>query len=209
MKRSILLTVAVLLLITVTASAQVKPGIRPFVKFSMIAMSLNSDEIQDVDAGFGFGFGAGARIPLGESKFVFLPELTYTDRSSWLRVQEGDRPGALIEQFELQLKHLEVPLMVHWNFSRAEDMSFFLMAGYVASFLMDAKIEDSDGENVETSELETLNDFYSSISLGFGVRAGVVQVDASYRFGLGDVGRVENGGDPRMDAFNFSFGIIF
>jgi hypothetical protein len=41
------------------------------------------------------------------------------------------------------------------------------------------------------------------------VRAGVVQVDASYRWGLGSVGAVGSAGDPRMDAFNFSFGIIF
>ena len=41
------------------------------------------------------------------------------------------------------------------------------------------------------------------------MRVGVVQVDVSYRFGLGGIGQIEGAGDPTMDAFNFSFGVIF
>ena len=59
MKRLIPLVAIALVLLATTAGAKLKPGIRPFVKVSMIAMSVNADEVQDVDAGFGFGIGAG------------------------------------------------------------------------------------------------------------------------------------------------------
>jgi hypothetical protein len=205
----LLLVALALVAVAAAATAQPDPRIQPLIKGSMVATVFNSDEIQDVDAGFGFGLGGGAWIPLGSGRFVLQPEVMYVNRRAWVRVIGDSAPDQTLEQFEIQFQSLDIPLLVNWMFSRSPELDLFLQGGVVASVNLDAKVENSSGDLIQTEELDNITSPYWAAALGLGLRVGPIVWDIGYRWGLSDVGDVSSAGSPRMDWFNFSFGVTF
>jgi len=214
-KLLVLLVCAVSLVWATTVTAQLPgPGVRPVVKGGMVVTILNSDEIQDGDAGFGFSLGAGAFMLLGNPRFAIQAEINYVDKRAWVRVQEGSSPGQTLTQFEMQYKYLDVPVLIDWIFFEGPEMRAFLQGGPVASFLLGAKIEDQRNGEIVKEKISGLNDATFSMALGAGLQAGIITVEMRYYFGvtkIGDTGSASDpkAGDPRLDTLNFIFGLMF
>jgi hypothetical protein len=153
-----------------------------------------------------FNAGVFVNIPLGGT-LRFQPEVVYSRQGSKIQFQESNAPlpGTTTQNTELDLHYLNVPLMLQVQTAGG----FFVEAGPQIGFLLTAKDEDSDDDNIK--DLFKKTDFGAGLGLGYLSRVGL-GLNARYAMGFSNVFAGGPGNDTDEAKYKnrvLSFGLVY
>jgi len=186
-KNSIMLAIAVLTLVSTSASAQINFGLR-----SGIAASTFSDKgnlYQDNKVTFSYTGGAFATIPVFKS-FAIQPELNYVRKG---RSNETTELNTTIET-DFMIHYLQVPVLFQYRNDQMLNKSgsvFYINAGPYAAFPLNTqtRVSDSDeGTLVQVSDSKN-TDWGATMGIGFQTPIFKKDIcfDLRYDMGLSEI----------------------
>lgn len=137
-----------------------------------------------------FGFAAGLFVEKPFSDIVSGQfEVLYVQKGGKDELDDADFEDAEIEDGNLALSYVDVPVMVKVNVPLEGNVSPFLYGGGFAGYLLDAQAE-SGGESIDEEGFELkdlLKDINYGIVLGGGVSFGKISLDIRYDMGLANI----------------------
>lgn len=137
-----------------------------------------------------FGFAAGLFVEKPFSDIISGQfEVLYVQKGGKDELDDTDFEDAEIEDGNLTLSYIDVPVMVKVNVPVEGNVSPFLYGGGFAGYLLDAQAE-SGGESIDEEGFE-LKDLLKDINYGFvlggGVSFGKISLDIRYDMGLANI----------------------
>lgn len=199
MKKLLISFVALFLLFSVQASAQVKFGVTG-------GMNFNTSKFNEIDVKANAGWNAGVSLlidlPLG---FSLQPSLIYNQKGANLAEGVSHESG-----------YVELPVSLQWG---PDLIAFrpFIDATPFVGYAVSNKTEFSSMLGDITANTDSFDDAKQKMAYGFGVGAGVnlwkFQVVARYFWNFGSLYNVESWDDVKenmshLDAESANFGGI-
>lgn len=205
-KNSIMLAVAVLMLVSTSAFAQINFGLR-----SGIAATTLSDKgnlYQDNKVTFSYTGGAFATIPVYKS-FAIQPELNYVRKG---RSNETTELNTRVKT-DFMIHYLEVPVLFQYRNDQMLNKSgsvFYINAGPYAAFALNAQTRvsgNNEGMLVPLSDSKNA-DWGTTFGIGFQtpIFKKAICFDLRYDMGLSAIEQQPN--DYRTKALSFTVGIV-
>jgi len=180
MKKLILLFAT--LIIGSIAFAQI-PGfsVGPKIGASFSKYTTDKDQIKEETKNT-FYFGAFARL----GKKVYLqPELLFMKRNGKLTDESASE-----NQIALKINTIDLPLMLGIKVLDLKAANVRIMAGPVASFVINKTITSENWD--ETITKDDFNNMNWGLQFGAGVDVLFLTLDVRYEIGLNDVSKLEN-----------------
>jgi len=165
---------SLILLISLTATAQFTLG--PKAGYNASKLSTNLDT---VTSNVKSGFQAGLFVRIGNKLYV-QPELYYTTQGGVFESNSADWKQ------KVTIGSLDLPVLVGFKLLNAKVVNLRIMAGPLASFVVNKKIEEAGGITgpIEKADLNSIN---WGIQVGGGIDVTLVSLDIRYQFGLNDL----------------------
>jgi len=206
-KNSNLLAIALLMLISTSASAQINFGLR-----SGVAASTFSDKgnlYQDNKVTFSYTGGAFATIPVYKS-FAIQPELNYVRKG---RSNETTELGTSVKT-DFMIHYLEVPVLFQYRNDQMLNKSgsvFYLNAGPYAAFALNTQTrvsDDNEGTLVPVSDSNN-TDWGTTFGIGFQTPIFKKDIcfDLRYDMGLSEIEQQPT--EYRTKCLSLTVGIVF
>ncbi len=196
MKRSVLILFVLLLAMAVTASAQIKFGLKAGVNLADMSGDgwdvLATLEDVTIDHKFSLGFGGGffAQIPIGQSGLLLQPEALFVMKGS-----KVETSGTVVTE-KAKLNYIEVPVLVKYSIPMQGKVSPNLFAGPYAAFNVGAKLTFDNVPADETEDwvdmdIDNIKPIDFGITFGGGLDyaigpKGKLTFDIRYTMGLVD-----------------------
>ena len=152
--KKLILSLAVITIATMTASAQVKFGGKAGLNLATFSGSDASALFDGKSMQAGANFGAIVQIPVS-GRFSVNPELVFSMQ------------GVKFDGGSWKLNYLNIPVMAHF----ATAGGFFVEAGPQIGFLMSAKEKDASG-STDIKEFLNSTDFALGLGAGFQSQSG-------------------------------------
>ncbi len=212
MKRLAALLACVILAVMGTAASAQQPDQKSYrfqVKGGMVVSTMSSDSFENAQAGFGWTLGAAATIPFKNPAFGLAPEVNYVDKRAFAQVKDYEPGEPPLLSIDFTFRNLEVPVLVYWALSQAQDFRVYLAGGPVASFLLDAKADFITSSDERTEDVDGLKTTNWGFMFELGVRSNYILFELGTNFGLSSIAEDEQSVDPRIDTWYFRFGVAF
>lgn len=204
MKRTITLSVAVLLLFTLgggTAHAQL---LQYGIKGGLNIASLSGDEMDDLDSRMGLAAGAYLSVPVVPSLSI-QPEVLY--------MMKGATESFNGTDVTIQLDYLEIPILVKYSFGvPGAPARPSIFAGPAFGLNLSSKVKaEAGGESVE-EDLEDIKDTDLGLVFGAGLAFHLsgysLGLDVRYNLGLTSIDDTGEGFDVKNNVISLlvSFG---
>lgn len=162
-------------------------------KIGYTASKLSTD-FDDIKESARSNFQIGAFLRFGKKLYI-QPEAYYSTSGGKLRLS-----GTELEQ-EVKLKNLGVPILVGFKLINAKVFNLRIMAGPVANFILDKKV---DFKNSYPNPIQESD--FKNIAWGMDVGAGVdvffLTLDIRYEFGLNNIYNSPAGADSQKIKSN-------
>ena len=178
MKKVILALTFILIVTTGATYGQLNIKIGPKIGFN--ASSLHSN-IDSITTQFKSGLQFGVFVRLGK-KVYLQPELYYTTQGGILKSGSSN-----VKQFEQNVKlgSLDVPVLVGISFINSELLNVRVLAGPVASFVVNKTIAESGVISpIKEANIKNVNWY---IQAGAGVDVWKFTLDIRYQIGLNKI----------------------
>ena len=179
MKKIILSLALILAFLTGgTTYGQLNLKIGPKVGYNASELVTNLDSISSQ---FKSGFQFGIFVRLGK-KVYLQPEMYYTTTGG---VFESNLSDSNWKQ-NIKLGSLDVPILIGISFINSELLNVRILAGPVASFLVNKNIEESGGITgpIEDADIKKVNWY---IQAGAGIDIWKFTLDIRYQIGLNKI----------------------
>jgi len=151
-------------------------------------------------SGLNIGFAAGVQLTPFTPLF-FESGLYYT--------QKGGKSGSNGDKFTYNLDYLEVPLLIKYKHFMGHDMTLQPYAGGYLSCGVGGNIKNYGSREAFSSfEDGYFKRFDGGIKVGCGMGFNMLYVDASYDFGLANIGQDEFD-DTHNGCFTLNIGVNF
>ncbi|HEY9004464.1 MAG TPA: porin family protein [Mucilaginibacter sp.] len=167
--KKLLLSVALLIAVCISARAQVSLGIKGGVNFSKINMDNFNESTRT-------GYQAGIFARVG-SAFYLQPEVYLSSTGGKFTSTDGDFHA------NVNFTNLSVPLLLGHSFG-SKDLNFRLMVGPVYTYALDKKEDFSDNANAAIADFGHYNNSTLGFQAGGGVDIGPITADLRYEGGL-------------------------
>jgi hypothetical protein len=177
MKKIILALVLILAISSGKESfGQLNLKIGPKVGFNASQLHTNLDS---VSSQFKSGFQLGIFVRLGK-KVYLQPELYYTTKGGVFESNVSNWKQ------NIKIGSLDVPVLVGVSFINSELLNIRILAGPVASFVVNKSIEEENGITgpVEKADIKTANWY---IQAGAGIDLWKFTLDIRYQIGLNKI----------------------
>ena len=134
-----------------------------------------------------------------------------------LKAERGGNETTATDKAALQLKYLEIPLLVNYSFSHPLNTHLFAKGGAVLAYLQDAKRSlrgGADGEPDSEDVKSSFEDFDPRIEIGVGGRFKLAHgffwvIEADYQRSLQQISRVDaQPSDFYYKVYNESLGFM-
>jgi hypothetical protein len=174
--RLTIFTLFAILLLAITATAQVNFGIKAGANMAKITgdgwdtIEAFMDTPIDDKFKFGMAFGLMAEMPLGEGGFAIQPEVLYVMKGAKAEFPEAQAAGYDITM-KVKQDYVEVPVLIKYNVPTEGSISPCLFAGPVVAFNAASKIE-ADNVPVELADEIPDGDIENNKSVDFGITFG-------------------------------------
>jgi hypothetical protein len=144
-----------------------------------------STEIDDIESDFNNSFYFGAFVRLG-TKIYLQPEVNWLKQgSTFTKPEIGIEKG--IKQ-EVELKTIEIPLLVGWRVINLGVGNIRILAGPSASIITDKTVSTSDPNSFINPITDAdIEDLIWGFNIGAGVDILMFTVDVRYQMGLNEV----------------------
>lgn len=189
MKKALILIFAVLA--AQYAMSQLSVG--PKIGYTASSLSTEQEDINE-DMKSSLHFGAFARLG---TKVYFQPEVLWMTKGTTFGYDPNIFGGSSEVTQDVELKTIDVPLMVGVKLINLKITNVRAMAGPVASFVMDKTVEATGISG--TLEDKDLNNANWGIQIGAGVDVLKFSLDVRYEMGLNNIAE---GGDDDFDYGN-------
>ena len=155
------------------------------------------------------GLVGGVDVLFGRGQWQFETGL--------LKAERGGNETTSTDKAALQLKYLEVPLLVNYSFSHPLNTHLFVKGGMVLAYLQDAKRSlrgQVDGEPDSEDVKSSFEDFDPRIQIGFGGRFKLAHgffwvVEADYQRSIQQISRFDSQTtDFYYKVYNESLGVM-
>jgi len=178
MKKFILALALILAFSTNVTFAQLNFKIGPKIGFN--ASKLHSS-LDSISSQFKSGFQFGIFVRVGK-KVYLQPELYYTTQGG---VFESNNKNNYYLKQNVKLGSLDVPILVGVSFINNDLLNVRVLAGPVASFVVNKKIEDSGViDPIKNADIKNVNWY---IQAGAGVDIWKFTLDIRYQIGLNKI----------------------
>ncbi|MCF8301878.1 MAG: PorT family protein [Bacteroidales bacterium] len=202
MKKALILLIA--MLAGQLAFGQLSLG--PKIGYTASSLSTDADDINE-DMKSSLHFGAFARLG---TKVYFQPEVLWMTKGTEFGFEPNLFQGSAEVTQDVDMKTIDVPLLVGVKLVNLKVTNIRAMAGPVASFVMDKEIEAEDVPASFTIEDKDINDANWGIQIGAGVDVLKFSLDVRYEIGLNDIAEGDdddfNYGNLKNNAFLVSLG---
>jgi hypothetical protein len=169
--------VMILLLAAGFAFGQISLG--PKIGFNTSKLTVDASDISS-DLKNSFNFGVFLRVG---KKFYLQPEVNWMTRGSVFKKPAMDNLSP-VEQ-EIDLKTIEIPVLVGWRLINLGVANIRVMAGPSASIVVDKSVETKKG--VEILKDSDINDMIWGLNVGAGIDVLMFTLDVRYQMGLNEV----------------------
>jgi hypothetical protein len=163
----------------------------PKIGYTASKLSTDFDDIKESAKN---NFQIGAFLRFGK-KLYLQPEVYYTTSGGKLKLS-----GTELEQ-EVKLKNLAVPILVGFKLINVKVFNLRIMAGPVANFILDKKV---DFDNSYPNPIQESD--FKNVAWGMDVGAGVdvffLTLDVRYEFGLNNIYNPPAGSDSQKISSN-------
>jgi len=167
--KKLLLSVALLIAVCISAKAQVSLGIKGGVNFSKI----NTDNFNESTR---TGYQAGIFARVG-SAFYLQPEVYLSSTGGKFTTTDGNFHA------NVNFTNLSVPLLLGHSFG-SKDLNFRLMVGPVYTYALSKSESFSDNANAAIADFGHYNNSTIGFQAGGGVDIGPITADLRYEGGL-------------------------
>jgi hypothetical protein len=167
----------ILLLAAGFAFGQISLG--PKIGFNTSKLTVDASDISS-DLKNSFNFGVFLRVG---KKFYLQPEVNWMTRGSVFKKPAMDNLSP-VEQ-EIDLKTIEIPVLVGWRLINLGVANIRVMAGPSASIVVDKSVETKKG--VEILKDSDINDMIWGLNVGAGIDVLMFTLDVRYQMGLNEV----------------------
>jgi len=169
--KKLLLSVALLIAIGISAKAQVTVGVKGGVNFSKINTdNLNSSTLTGYQAGVFARFG---------SALYLQPELYLSSSGGKFTSSDNGTDYSA----KIRFTNLNVPVLIGHSFGE-KDLNFRLMVGPVYSYALDKKASFSNNVNGAISDFGDYKNSTLGFQAGGGIDIGAITADIRYEGGL-------------------------
>ncbi len=206
-KNSIMLVLAVILLVTTSASAQVAIGLRHGIAAS--TLSDKGNLYNDNNVTLSYTAGVFASFPLNKS-LAIQPEINYVRKG---RSNETTVLGTATNT-DFLLHYMQIPVLLQYRNDQLLNKSgsvFYINGGPYAAFVLNTQTRVS--KNDEGGVLLPVNssnktDWGATLGIGFQtpIRQKDVRFDLRYDMGLSEIGQQPT--EYRTKALSLSIGIL-
>lgn len=192
-----LFSIAVLIIASISARAQISLGIKGGVNFSQI----NANDVKESTVA---GYQAGIFARLGGATYL-QPEVYLGSQGGKFDFNYNNGTNTTTTSGKVTFSTLNVPLLIGQRFG-TRNLNFRIMAGPVYSYLM------SKNQNFDDNVNNAYKDFghYNNSTLGFqaggGVDIGAITADLRYEGGLT---RINPAYGQRQNLWALSVGFKF
>ncbi len=140
--------------------------------------------IKEVESDFKDNFNFGIFLRTGQ-KVYLQPEVNFLDRGGIFNFQ--DTGNNSLNQ-EIDIKTLEVPLLLGFQLIKVGIVNLRVMTGPSASFVLQKNVKSTgqsgDGGNLSTDSIE---DLVWGLNVGGGIDISVFTIDIRYQIGFNEV----------------------
>jgi hypothetical protein len=140
--------------------------------------------IKDVESDFKDNFNFGIFLRTGQ-KVYLQPEVNFLDRGGIFNFQDT---GSNSLNQEIDIKTLEVPLLLGFQLIKVGIVNLRVMTGPSASFVLQKNVKSTgqlgDGGNLTTDSIE---DLVWGLNVGGGIDISVFTIDIRYQIGFNEV----------------------
>jgi hypothetical protein len=159
-------------------------------------------DFDDVKEGIKHNFQIGAFLRVGKALYL-QPEFYYANSGGTLKFEDSQ-----LEE-DITFKSMSVPVMVGYKLIKTKIFNIRVMAGPVANFIFDKKI-DSDEIIQYPLQESNIKDLAWGMDAGVGVDLFFLSLDCRYEFGLNNLYVPAEGAESQrmnINAFIVSLGI--
>jgi hypothetical protein len=186
--------------------SQVTFGARVGANFANVDISSDGLNISP-DGRVGLTIGGLVNIGITEA-FSVQPEVHFIQKGYKF---EFEFFGETSES-TLKTNYLEIPIHAKYRFGGENNITGFVMAGPAIGYALSGKVEDCDGGDCETTDLEFdeedgLKRADIGVSFGGGVHIGQLFVDVRYVLGVSNIAETEDGDDDTVKNKGFQIGV--
>jgi hypothetical protein len=179
MKKFILALILFSIAVSGTTFAQLHLKVGPKVGYNASQLHTNLDS---VTSQFKSGFQFGLFVRIGK-KVYLQPELYYTTEGGIIK--SNDQTGSTSYNQNIQLGSLNIPVLVGISFINSDLLNVRILAGPMASFVVNKKITSSSVyQPITTADIKTANWY---IQAGAGIDIWRFTLDVRYQLGLNKI----------------------
>jgi len=162
-------------------------------KIGYTASKLSTD-LSDIKESAKNNFQIGAFLRFGK-KLYLQPEVYYSTSGGTLKRAGTDVKG------EIKLKNISIPVLIGFKLIDAKVINLRVMAGPVANFIIDKKVEFDDlyQDPLQDSDF---NNIAWGMDVGAGVDVFFLTLDVRYEFGLNNIYNPPAGADSQKIKSN-------
>ena len=186
--------VMILLLSAGFAFGQISLG--PKVGFNTSKLTEDVEGIKS-DLKNSFNFGVFLRVG---NKIYLQPEVNWMTRGGVFKTSDQASPNPINQ--EIDLKTIEIPVLVGWRIINLGIANIRVMAGPSGSFIVNKKIKTKNG--IEVLEKSDIKDMIWGLNLGAGVDVLMFTLDVRYQIGLNEV--IERASEMNFNSRNNEIG---
>ena len=212
MKR--LSTLFVFLLISGMISAQnpVKIGVQLGINMSSLPAERNEDSlISSIKSSSMLGFQTGLFMRIPIKRIIIQPEVLFSMKGGDITYNFSKPDSATMVNSitkKMRIYNFDIPILLGYNLIDKEMFKFRLMAGPIASLIIDKTIDvQATGIHADLAKTD-LNSLTWKIQFGAGIDIGKFSLDSRYEMGLGDLSKI-SAESIKSRAFMILIGLKF
>jgi hypothetical protein len=174
------------------AFSQISLG--PKIGFNTSKLTDDADQIK-TDLSTSFNFGAFVRLG---KKIYIQPEVNWLTRGGVFETVDASSLNPIKQ--EIELKTIEIPLLVGWRVINLGVGNIRIMAGPSASIVTNSSVSTTSSAGligpIKDTDLDDFEDLVWGFNAGVGVDILMFTLDVRYQMGLNEV-------IPKIENFDF------